>query len=104
VNMAGSMGSGSTTALTAALYVGSGASALDIRNNIFVNTQTGTNTTQKNYGIYSAAANTAFSNINYNDYFVSNSFNTASAILGFLGSDQSTVSASIRPSVEMPIR
>jgi hypothetical protein len=88
VNMTGSMGTASTTALTTALYIGSGASALDIRNNIFANTQTGTSATQKNYAIYSAAANTAFSNINYNDYFVSNSFNAASATAGFLTSDR----------------
>ena len=48
VSMAGSMGTGSSSALTAAVYVGSGATALDIRNNIFVNTQTATSTTQKN--------------------------------------------------------
>ncbi|HNO29851.1 MAG TPA: putative metal-binding motif-containing protein, partial [Chitinophagales bacterium] len=95
VNMTGSMGSGSTTALTASLYVGSGASSIDIRNNVFVNTQVGTSTTQKNYAIYSAAANTAFSNINYNDYFVSNTFNTASAILGFLTSDRTDLAGII---------
>ncbi len=93
VNMDGSIGSGSTTALTAAVYVGSGASALNIQNNIFVNTQTGTSTTQKNYGVYSAAANTAFTTMSYNDYFVSNSFNAASAVLGYLGGDQTTLSA-----------
>ncbi|MEZ4791383.1 MAG: T9SS type A sorting domain-containing protein [Flavobacteriales bacterium] len=90
VNMAGSMGTGSTTALTAALYVGSGATALNVRNNIFVNTQTGTSSTQKNYGIYSAAANTSFTPISYNDVHVANTFNGPSAILGFLGSDQGT--------------
>ncbi|MFY7884389.1 MAG: hypothetical protein ACOVOV_06035, partial [Dolichospermum sp.] len=88
VSMTGSMGSGSTTAITAALYVGSGASALDIRNNIFSNTQVATSATQKNYSIYSAAANTAYTTINYNDYYVSNSFNAASAIPGFIGSDR----------------
>ncbi|MBS1492015.1 MAG: T9SS type A sorting domain-containing protein [Bacteroidetes bacterium] len=91
VSMTGSMGSGSTTAITAALYVGSGASALDIRNNVLANTQTGTSTTQKNYAIYSAAANTAFTNINYNDYYVANTFNAASAIPGFLGSDRTNL-------------
>ncbi len=93
VSMSGSMGSGSASAVTAALYVGSGASALDIRNNAFVNTQVGTSTTQKNYAIYSAVANSAFTNINYNDYYVTNSFNTASAILGFLSADQLTLAS-----------
>ncbi len=92
VNMTGSMGSGSTTAITTALYVGTGASNLDIRNNIFANTQTGTSATQKNYAVYSAVGNTAYANINHNDYWVSNSFNAGSAILGFIGSDQASFS------------
>ena len=78
--------------LTTALYVGSGASSLDIRNNIFVNSMNNTDgggTGSKNYAIYSAAANTAFSNINYNDYFVSGS----QGVLAFLTSDQTTLSA-----------
>lgn len=88
VNMTGSIGTGSSTALTAAIYIGSGASALDLRNNVFVNTQAGTSATQKNYAIYSAATSAAFTTIDYNDYFVTNTFNAASAILGFLASDR----------------
>jgi hypothetical protein len=94
VNMTGSMGTVSTTAITAAFYVGSAVTALDLRDNIIVSTQTATSTTQKNYGIYCAAANTAFTNINYNDYYVSNSFNAGSAILGNIGGvDQTTMGA-----------
>ncbi|MFN8547356.1 MAG: FlgD immunoglobulin-like domain containing protein [Candidatus Eisenbacteria bacterium] len=93
ISMTGSMGSGSTTAITAGLYVGSGATVLDIRNNIISSTQVATSTTQKNYGVYSAAANTAYSSISYNDYYVANSFNAGSAILGFLGSDLTTLAA-----------
>ncbi|MBV9960792.1 MAG: T9SS type A sorting domain-containing protein, partial [Parafilimonas sp.] len=88
VSMTGSMGSGSTSATTAAIYIGSGASGLDIRNNIFSNTQTATSTTQKNYAIYSATGGSAFTQINYNDYYVLNSFNASSAIVGFLTSDR----------------
>ncbi|UMY65732.1 MULTISPECIES: T9SS sorting signal type C domain-containing protein [unclassified Flavobacterium] len=95
VNMSGSMGSGSTTAITTALYIGSGATSLDIRNNILVNNQVATGTNQKNYAIYSAAANTAFTAINYNDYFVSNTFNAASAVLGFLSSDRTNLAGII---------
>ncbi len=91
IAMSGSMGAASTTAITTALYVGSGASALNVRNNIFSNTQVGTNTGQKNYAIYSVAANTAFTAIDYNDYFVSNTFNAASAVLGFLTSDRTNI-------------
>ncbi|MGV3461424.1 MAG: beta strand repeat-containing protein [Flavobacterium sp.] len=50
--------------------------AIDLRNNIFVNTQT---TTGARYAIYSAAPNTVFSNINNNDYY------TTGPNLGFLG-------------------
>jgi len=68
VNMTGSMGSGSTAAITAALYIGSGASVLDIRDNILANSEVATSTTQKNYAIYSAATISAFTTINNNDY------------------------------------
>lgn len=67
------------TGFPAAFLVGSGvttAGAIDLRNNIFVNSQTaGT----ERYAIYSAAPNTVFSNINYNDYF------SAGPNLGFIG-------------------
>lgn len=52
------------------------ANAIDVRNNIFVNTQTQTG---DRYAIYSGAASTVFSNINNNNYF---SLGTA---LGFIG-------------------
>lgn len=42
------------------------AGAINLRNNILVNSQTQTG---DRYAIYSGAANTVFSNINYNDYF-----------------------------------
>lgn len=91
VNLYGSHDySGST--ITAALYVGSGSSGLDIRNNNFVNTLNNTNssgTGAKQYAIYSAAANTAFTTINNNNYFVSG----AQGVLAFLSSDQNTLSA-----------
>ena len=85
VNMAGDYSS-TFNGQTAALYVGSGASALDVRNNIFANSlnNTGTGTTSKQYAIFSAAANTAFTSINYNDYFVSGT----QGVLGFLTSDR----------------
>ena len=71
-----------TTGLPAAFLVSAGvtaAGAIDLRNNIFVNSQTaGT----ERYAIYSAASNTVFSNINYNDYF------SAGPNLGFIGSNR----------------
>jgi hypothetical protein len=91
ISMTGSMGAASAASITTALYVGTGATTLDIRNNIFSNTQVATNTGQKNYAFYSAAANTSYSILDYNDYWVANSFNAASAIIGFLGSDRVTL-------------
>ncbi len=73
--------------LPAAFNVTSGvvtAGSIDLRNNIFVNNQTvGTD----RYAIYSGAANTVFSNINYNDYF------TTGPNLGFIGSARANLAA-----------
>lgn len=57
------------------------ASAIDLRTNIFANNQT----TGTRYAIYSEAANTVFSNINYNDYY------SSSGVLGYLGSARNNV-------------
>jgi hypothetical protein len=57
--------------VTAALNVTSAvvaAGALDVRNNIFANTQT----TGTRYAVFSAAPASVFSSINYNDYFAQN--------------------------------
>lgn len=81
--------------ITTALYIGSGASALDIRNNVFVNSLVNTSTSgtgSKNYGVYSAAAASAFTTIDRNLYYGTNSSNST-FVVGFLGSDQATLSA-----------
>jgi hypothetical protein len=89
VNMYGSY-SKTSACLTAALYIGTGGSALDIRNNIFVNSlNNSTTATSKAYAIYSAATNTAFTTINYNDYYVSGS----QGVLGFLTSDRTNLAS-----------
>ncbi|WP_396190084.1 beta strand repeat-containing protein, partial [Flavobacterium sp.] len=78
--------SGSVT--TAAFAVGSSVSAtgaLDVRNNIFVNTQTTSSTAC--YAIYSASANTVFSTIDYNDYWV------AGTNVGYLSSARTDLAA-----------
>ena len=51
------------------------AGAVDVRNNILVNTQT---TAGEKYAIYSGAAKTAFANVDYNDYY------SSGANLGFI--------------------
>ena len=72
------------------VFIGSAASNLDIRNNVFANSIINTNasgTTSKSYAIYCQSANTAFTNINYNDYYVSGSQGS----LGFLTSARTTL-------------
>ncbi|MBD8083986.1 T9SS type A sorting domain-containing protein [Chryseobacterium caseinilyticum] len=58
------------------------AGAIDLRNNILVNSQTQTG---DRYAIYSGAANTVFSNINYNDYF------STGTALGYLTTTRPTL-------------
>lgn len=90
VNMFGTYSS-TTACLTTALYVGSGATALDIKDNVWVNSlnNTGTGTPSKAFAVYSAVANTAYTTINYNDYYTSG----AQGVLGFLAADQANLAA-----------
>ncbi len=59
--------------------------AVNVRNNIFSNRQTAGST--ERYAIYSAAANTVFAAIDYNDYY------SAGANLGFIGSNRPNLAA-----------
>jgi hypothetical protein len=88
VNMTGTENYSGAT-LSAALYVGSASTALDIRNNVLRNAITNSATGAKAYAFYSAAANTAFTAIDNNDYFVSG----AQGVLGYLASDRTTLAA-----------
>lgn len=72
-----------STGMSAAINVHSSitaAGAIDLRNNIFVNSQT----TSKRYAIYSSAASTVFSNIDYNNYYSTEN-------VGYLGSARATL-------------
>lgn len=75
------------TGLPSVINITSGittASSVDIRNNLFINSQTyGT----QRYAIYSGAANTVYSFIDYNNYV------TAGANLGYLGSNRLDLTA-----------
>ena len=92
VNMYGTY-SYDANCITTALYIGTGASALNIKDNILVNTLNNTNTAyaSKAYSIYSAAANTAFTTIDYNDYVASGATTANTDVLGYLTSDRSTL-------------
>ncbi|MFA6057820.1 MAG: PKD domain-containing protein [Taibaiella sp.] len=70
------------TGYQAALYLGSGATVLNIRNNLFIHT--GANTTNK-FSVYAVNSNPASSVIDYNDYYT-----TASA-LGYAGASQTAL-------------
>ncbi|MBZ0198384.1 MAG: hypothetical protein K8H86_00835, partial [Ignavibacteriaceae bacterium] len=89
VNLFGSLfGYSSASISTAFGVLTSTANTLDVRNNIFVNSYDNTNSaTDKAYSIYSNAANTAFTDINHNNYFVSG----VPGILGYLGANDSTL-------------
>jgi hypothetical protein len=93
VNMSGNyLGSSTTTGkLTAALYIGSGSSSLNVINNILVNSMINTNASASNYAIYNDASGSVFSNINFNDYYV----NGSQGILGYMTSNRTTLSAII---------
>jgi hypothetical protein len=75
-----------TTGITAAINVSTNiatAGSLDIRDNVFANSQTiGTR-----YAIYCAATNTVFSSIDFNDYW------PGTGTLGYLGAARATLAA-----------
>ncbi len=72
VNLTGTYSPVNTsTYISAAFFAASGTSALDVRDNIFVNSLVNTGSSSKAYALYSSAAKAAFTTINYNDYYVS---------------------------------
>lgn len=75
-----------TTSYSACISIYSGITLLDIRDNILKNSMTTASGTGSNtaYAVYCASANTAFTSINYNDYYP-DGINLA---IGYLGSDQ----------------
>jgi hypothetical protein len=82
----------SIASLCMGVHFGSAVSSIDLRNNIFANSSVNINagaTAAKSYAIYSQSANTAFTTINNNDYFVSGT----QGLLGFITSDRADLSA-----------
>lgn len=78
------------TVPSACMYLASGlTSAVDIRNNIFSNTQVAATNAARSYTIYCASPNTIFSSINYNNYYVSG----AQGMLAYLNADVATLPA-----------
>lgn len=90
VKLGGSFAGSTSGTASAAVYISSTASAIDLRNNILMNTLDNTAvSTDKAWAINAAGTNAAFTNIDYNDYYVSG----AAGILGFLTADQATLAA-----------
>jgi hypothetical protein len=89
VSLSGSFAqtTGSTPDLSAALHLGLGAGLLDIRNNSFNNTLANTSDTSYAYAMYSEVTDTAFTNFNYNNFYVSG----AQGKLGYLSTDLLTL-------------
>ena len=86
----GSFAGNASGTQSAALFLSSVTSDLDIRNNVFAtNLLNSAASSAKSWAIYSAAANTAFTNIDYNNYSVSGS----QGVLSYLGSDRTSLSA-----------
>ncbi len=84
----GSFAGNATGTISAALFVGSTSTSITLQNNILSTNLVNTNAAgAKTYAIYSAAPASAFSNIDYNDYYVSGS----QGVLGFLTSDRTTL-------------
>jgi len=88
VYLSGTYNSKASGNVCAAIYFGtSGSTGLNLRNNILENTISNATSGTKSYAIYSAIAKTAFTAIDYNDYYVSGT----RGILGYLSSDCSTL-------------
>ena len=83
----------STATNSFALFVGPGATSLNIKNNIFYNSIVNTNlgaTGAKAYAFASQSAATAFTNLNYNNYYVAG---TQAMLAYFGGADKSNLAA-----------
>jgi len=71
ISMTGAFGSTTSGVFSHCLFISTAATNIDMRNNIFFNTKTGTS--PKTYTVYTVAS-TTFTNIDYNDYYTSGSW------------------------------
>ncbi|MEI8203188.1 MAG: BNR-repeat neuraminidase N-terminal domain-containing protein [Bacteroidota bacterium] len=78
-----------TSDISAAIYIGNLASQIDIRNNIFSNSIENTTGISTAYAIYSSGSASTFTNLDYNDYYVSGN----EGILGYFNSDKLSLAA-----------
>lgn len=86
VNLYGTQeGTNTAGTLSAAIFISSSASSIDMRNNSFTNSLEG-RTGSSSYAIYCTGM-PASSTFNYNDYFASGTY----GILGYLGSNRTSI-------------
>jgi hypothetical protein len=85
INLYGSISrSAATVDRSFSIFIGTGVTNLDIRDNIFANSINNTSGVATAYAIYCESAASAFTDINHNDYFASG----PEGVLGFLGSNR----------------
>lgn len=84
------LGQGTTyNGRSSCLSIAAGITLLDIRDNILQNSMgsfPGSTRTNTTFGVYCSSVNSAFTDINYNDYFV----NGVEPYVGYLGANQTT--------------
>ncbi|MCX6306983.1 MAG: right-handed parallel beta-helix repeat-containing protein [Bacteroidetes bacterium] len=82
--------SGATSDASAAIYIGSSATQLDIRNNIFSNSIENITGDSKAYAMYCSGTATPFTTLDYNDYRVSG---YEGVLASYNGTDKTTLAA-----------
>lgn len=88
VNLYGNCNRSSATSdASYALYINGGSTGVTLKNNVFKNSLENTTGVSTAYAIYSAAPNTNFASIDYNNYFGGGN----EGVLGFLGSARLTI-------------
>ncbi|MEI7725131.1 MAG: T9SS type A sorting domain-containing protein [Bacteroidota bacterium] len=90
INMTGATLSSTYLSFSACISIANGIPNLDIQDNILKNSMTPVSGTgNKTYAIYNAGANSSFTPINYNNYFVDG----INPNIGYQGADQATLAA-----------
>jgi subtilisin-like proprotein convertase family protein len=92
INLFGSRPGPATATGSTDIFISATGGNIDVRNNLLVNSYENTSsTTDKAYTIYSTAANTVFSNIDYNNYYPTG----GTPILGNIGGTDRTTLANM---------
>ena len=88
VNLSGNIGGSYSDDLSAAIFINSSVTGIRMKNNIFRNSIADTANNAYAYSIVSFAPNSAFTGIDYNDYFAEG----PQGVLGYLDNDVFTLS------------